>query len=170
VWRTCIGKIAAIQRSVVGVFYAGAKAMAESGSHHEFGRAFHTVKGSSDRGFGFVFATVLALLAAHNLWREGAAWRWEGTAAAIFLALALLRPAVLAPLNRAWQRLGLLLGHIVTPFVLGGLFFLVVTPVAMLARLAGKDFLRLRGDPVAETYWIVRDPPGPAPETMRDQF
>jgi hypothetical protein len=144
--------------------------MADPGSHNEFGRAFHTVKASTDRGFGFVFAAVLAILAAHNLWREGAAWWWEGAASAIFLVLALLRPALLAPLNRAWQRLGLLLGHIVTPFVLGGLFFLVVTPVAMLARLAGKDFLRLRADPTAETYWIVREPPGPDPETMRDQF
>ncbi len=144
--------------------------MAHSGSHNEFGRTFHTVKESSDRGFGLVFATALALLAAHDLWREGTAWRWEGTASVIFLALALLRPSVLAPLNRGWRRLSLLLGHIVTPVVLGGLFFLVVTPVAMLARLAGKDFLRLRGDPAAETYWIVRDPPGPEPETMRDQF
>ena len=76
---------------------AGAKATVESGSHNEFGRAFHTVKESSDSGFGFVFAAVLAVLAARNLWREGAAWRWEGTVSVFFLALALLRP--IAPIR-----------------------------------------------------------------------
>ena len=84
--------------------------------------------------------------------------------------MAWLRPALLAPLNRVWNKLGLLLGKIVSPIVLGALFFLVITPSAIIIRWMGKDLLNLRRDPKAESYWLVRDPPGPAPESINDQF
>ena len=87
-----------------------------------------------------------------------------------FVLLGLFRPLVLAPLNRVWTRLGLLLGKIVAPLTLGGLFFLVITPVAVILRWMGKDILHLRRNPIAVSYWILRDPPGPTPESIRDQF
>jgi hypothetical protein len=86
------------------------------------------------------------------------------------MAVALLRPNVLAPLNRIWTKLGLLMATVVSPIVLGLLFFIVVTPVGLLMRLVGKDPLRLRHDSGANSYWIVRQPPGPPGDTMRDQF
>ena len=79
-------------------------------------------------------------------------------------------PRVLAPLNRLWTRFGILLAKIVNPVVMAGVFFIAVTPIGLLMRLAGKDLLRLRYDSTAETYWIMRTPPGPPPDTMKNQF
>ena len=76
----------------------------------------------------------------------------------------------LAPLNKWWTKLGVLLYRIVSPVVLGLLFYLTVTPIALLLRLLGKDPLRLRRDPDGASYWIDRTPPGPAPESMKNQF
>lgn len=146
--------------------------MAKKGVHHEFGAgAGHgPVEGSSDRSFGLVFAAVFGLIGLYNLWHWGRAWPWLALIAAAFLAIALIRPAVLAPLNRVWMKLGLLLGAIVNPLVLGLLFFLVFTPMALLARLVGKDFLKLKRQPDAQSYWIAREPPGPEAASMKDQF
>jgi len=88
----------------------------------------------------------------------------------LFLLLAVLVPRVLAPANRLWTKFGLLLHHIVSPLALGVLFFLVVTPTGLLMRLFGKDPLRLRFDPAADSYWIKRDPPGPAADSLKNQF
>jgi hypothetical protein len=68
------------------------------------------------------------------------------------------------------RKLGLLLSRIVTPVVMGVVFFAVVTPVALILRVLGKDPLRLKLDPTAATYWIDRIPPGPSPESIKDQF
>ncbi|MBI1243533.1 MAG: hypothetical protein GC202_00875 [Alphaproteobacteria bacterium] len=91
-------------------------------------------------------------------------------ASAAFLAAALIYPRLLAPANRLWTKLGLLLYHVMNPLVMGLLFFTVITPMALVARALGKDFLRMRRDPAATSYWIFRDPPGPAPDTMKRQF
>ncbi len=142
------------------------------GVHHEFqaGGGHDETEGSSDRSFGFVFAAVFALIGLYNAWHAGRAWPWLGLIAVGFLGLALLRPAVLAPLNRLWMRFGLLLAAVVNPIVLGILFFLVFTPMALVARLVGKDFLKLKRQPQAKSYWIPREPPGPEPASMKDQF
>lgn len=142
------------------------------GVHHEFqvGAGHDDHEGSSDRSFGFVFAGFFALIGLYNAWHHGRGWPWLALVAAGFLAVALIRPAVLAPLNRLWMKFGLLLAMIINPIVLGILFFLVFTPMAFIARLVGKDFLRLKKQPEAKSYWIVRDPPGPEPVSMKDQF
>lgn len=129
-----------------------------------------TVQGSSDRSFGLVFAAVFAIIGLWPLIGDGAVRIWSLAVSLVFLALALLRPMVLAPLNRLWTRFGLLLHHIVNPIIMGLLFYLVVTPTGLVMRMLGKDLLRLRFDPQAKSYWIERQPPGPAPETMKDQF
>jgi hypothetical protein len=90
--------------------------------------------------------------------------------AGLFLATALLVPASLRPLNWIWFKFGLLLHKIVSPVVMGLLFFVTVTPIALLLRAGRKDMLRLKRDAKCDSYWIVRQPPGPAPETMKDQF
>ncbi len=127
--------------------------------------------GSSDRSFGLVFAVVFTIV---GLWPAvfgdgGLNW-WAVAVAGLFLALALLRPALLAPLNRAWTRFGLVLHRIVNPVIMGLIFYLVITPVALAMRLAGRDALRLRKSAAAESYWIDREPPGPAPDSMGDPF
>lgn len=128
------------------------------------------MQGSSDRAFGLVFATVFLLVALYPLlFGAGIRW-WAAVVAAVFGACAVAVPRLLAPLNRAWTRFGLVLHKIVSPVVLGIMFFGVILPTGLLMRLLGKDPLRLAFDPAAPSYWITRQPPGPAPESFPDQF
>jgi predicted membrane metal-binding protein len=143
--------------------------MATSQLHEDFSRDDH-VKAGSDRGFGFVFAGFFALVSALSWWRGHTGWRWALPLAALFLLVALVYPRILNPLNRLWLKLGLLLYKVVNPIVLGLLFFLTITPIGFLMRALGKDFLRLRLDGDAKSYWIERTPPGPPPQSMRNQF
>ncbi|MGH6931334.1 MAG: SxtJ family membrane protein [Dongiaceae bacterium] len=140
-----------------------------SDSHEDFDRE-EDVAHSSNRSFGLTFTAVFLVLAALSWWRDGDLWPYFGGIALGFLAAALLVPNVLARLNRLWARFGLLLHRVVNPVVMGLLFFLTITPIGLVMRLAGKDFLRLRFDPAAPSYWIDRVPPGPAPESMRNQY
>jgi len=137
--------------------------------HDDF-TAHETIKTSSNRTFGFVFAVVFVVLAVLPLF-NGAALRWWAMAVAVvLLCLALAVPQVLSPLNRAWTRLGFLLHRIMNPLILGVLFFLVVTPTAWIMRVLGKRPLTLDRDPNLSSYWVMRDPPGPEPESMKRQF
>jgi hypothetical protein len=138
-------------------------------SHEVFVRDEKIVTGS-DRSFGLVMALALAAVTALNAWHSGKLWPWTGGLAALFVAAALLRPAVLHPLNLVWLRFGLLLHRVVNPVVMALLFYGTVLPTGLVMRLMGKDLLRLKRQPDADSYWIVRQPPGPSPETMRDQF
>jgi hypothetical protein len=143
--------------------------MAKIHTHEEF-RANVEVRGSSERGFGITFGAVSLIVA---LWpvRSGQPPRvWVLAIAALFCLIAFTRPSLLRPLNLAWMRFGLLLARITNPLILGLLFYLVLTPMALILRLLGKDLLRLRRDPGAPSYWIERNPPGPEPESMANQF
>jgi uncharacterized membrane protein len=137
--------------------------------HEDFKRQ-HTIEKGSERALGLVLTAFFLIIGCLPLVGGDAVRGWAIIVAAAFLAAALLRPALLAPLNRIWTWFGLLLHRAVSPLVLGMLFFLVVTPVALLMRAFGKDPLRLRFDREAGTYWIERRPPGPAPDSMRNQF
>jgi hypothetical protein len=137
--------------------------------HESFDRD-EAVHGSSDRSFGFVFAAVFLAIALVPWAFGGRLQTWSLGVAAVFGVVALSAPRFLAPLNRLWLKLGLLLHRIVSPIVLGIMFFLVVTPIGLLMRAFGKDPLRLRFDRGAPTYWIPREPPGPPPDSFSDQF
>ena len=143
--------------------------MASGQTHENYTRDEH-VEGSSDRGFGQVFAGFFALVAAISWWRDGTGWHWMLPVAAIFLVIAYTVPSVLAPLNRLWMKFGLVLYKVMNPIVLGLLFFVTIMPIGLVMRAFGKDFLRLRPDRKATSYWIVRTPPGPPPRSMRNQF
>jgi len=134
-----------------------------SGNHAE-------PKMGSERNFGLVFAAVFAIISLWPLLSAEKARLWLLAIAAIFLAAAFVAPHTLAPLNRLWYRIGILLGKVVTPLVLGVLWFAVVTPVGLLMRLFGKDPLRLKREPAAKSYWIERSPPGPIAGSLKDQF
>jgi hypothetical protein len=144
--------------------------MADSGTTHESFDRTEPVQGSSDRAFGIVFTVVFALIGLWPLpWGNSVRW-WALGIAVVFLLAALINPKTLAPLNRAWMRFGLLLHKIVNPVIMGLVFFLTVTPTALIMRALGKDPLRRRLDKEATTYWIDRDPPGPDPDSMPRQF
>jgi Saxitoxin biosynthesis operon protein SxtJ len=125
---------------------------------------------ASERNLGVTFAVVLALIAALKFYRGDAAAVYWLAVAAVFLACAFLWTAPLRPLNIVWHRLGLLLFAVVSPIVMGVVFYTTVAPIGLLMRRSGKDPLRLKFDPAARSYWIERDPPGPAGEQMKNQF
>jgi len=143
--------------------------MATSQLHEDYSRDDH-VKAGSDRGFGLVFAGFFTLMSALSWWRGHTSWHWALPLAAVFLVVALVYPRILNPLNKLWLKFGLLLYKVVNPIVLGMLFFLTITPIGFVMRAFGKDFLRLKLDGGATTYWIDRTPPGPPPQSMRNQF
>ena len=138
-------------------------------THENFARD-EAVRGSSDRSFGIVFAVVFALVGLWPLTGDGAVRLWALVAAVAILVVAFVCPGILGPFNRAWTAFGLLLHRIVNPLVMGLIFYLAVTPTALIMRLLGKDPLRRRYDRAAATYWIEREPPGPEPGTMKQQF
>jgi hypothetical protein len=137
---------------------------------HEFQAREEVLKAASERGFGLVFASFCAIVAALSLYTSHPRWPWWLGAAAVFAVLAYVRPAILGPFNRLWTKLGLLLFKVISPVVLALIFFLCITPIGWIMRLAGKDILRLRFEPDIDTYWVSRQPPGPPPETLKNQF
>ena len=125
----------------------------------------------SNRSFGLLFAIVFLLVAGYSWFEQFTrAWVYFWLAlSGLFLFLTFMAPGILSPLNRAWYRLGLLMGKVVSPIVLGILFFIVISPVAIVTRLFGRDVLLLRKRNV-NSYWIERNPPGPQPESFKEQF
>ncbi len=124
----------------------------------------------SDRSFGLVFASAFAVIGLLPLVHAAPVRPWALALAALFLLAALVRPRILHPLNRVWAQFGAALHKIVSPVVLGLLFFAVVTPLAMLMRLLGKDPLRRGFDTGASSYWLKRDQPTPDARSLRRQF
>lgn len=137
---------------------------------HEAISRENEVQVGSDRSFGVVFSVFFTIVGLVPLVAGGGLRTWSLGVAGVFLGMAIAIPRVLHPLNVAWMTFGSILHRVVSPVVLGLLFFLTITPMAILIRVLGKDLLRLRFDRAAKTYWIARDPPGPPPVTMKNQF
>jgi len=137
---------------------------------HERLSAEDDTRSGSDRSFGIVFAVFFGLVALFPLLHGGHIRVWALPIAAVFAALAWLRPSLLAPLNRVWFRFGLLLHKVINPIILGLMFFAVLTPVAAITRLFGGKLLSLGYDKSLPSYWQRRSPPGPEPDTIRNQF
>lgn len=129
------------------------------------------VRLGSDRGFGITFAVIFALLGGYfTIFSPSAAGPWLLGIAGAFLTVAFMRPATLRPLNTFWFKFGLLLHKVVSPIVMGLMFFLVITPFAVVMKLAGRDHLRLKFNADQESYWVKREEPGPSPESFKKQF
>ena len=137
---------------------------------HEDLRRDDTIETSSDRFFGLLFFAVFLIIALWPLLKGRPVYPVPLGIALTFLAVALIVPRWLAPLNRLWMKFGELLHRIVSPVILGIMFFGVITPVALLLRLAGKDLLRTKFDRDATSYWIPREPPGPEKSSLKRQF
>src|ERR1700710_2142308 len=128
------------------------------------------VAGPSDRNFGFTMAAVFALIGGFGLYKGSSHTPIWLCIAAIFAGLTLWRPQSLNLANRAWLKLGLLMYRVVNPVIMAILFFGAILPIGLAMRLFGKDFLRLRWDRSASTYWLSRADPRPPSESMRQQF
>ena len=147
--------------------------MNQKQSLHENYRDDEPIRGGSDRAFGCAVGTVLMVIGAAKALMAGAV---TPVSLAIFapgaalLLLGIAAPSRLSGLNRLWLKLGEGLSRVVNPVVLAVLFFVVVTPMALIMRMAGKRPLRLAPDPEAASYWIAREPPEGGPSSMRRQF
>ena len=124
------------------------------------------IKISSNRSFGIVFFIVFALLALYPLSYSGEIRIWFVIISLIFLVLGLLNSKILTPLNKLWFKLGIFLGKIVSPIIMGIIFFLVVTPTGIIMRLLGKDVLNLKYNK-NQSYWIKKKGPK---SKMKNQF
>ena len=124
------------------------------------------IKISSNRSFGIVFFVVFLLIALYPLIYGGEIRIWSLIISIIFLILGLLNSEILAPLNKIWFKFGILLGRIVSPLIMGIIFFLVVTPIGFIMRLLGKDVLNLKYNK-NKSYWIEKNGPK---SKMKNQF
>lgn len=125
----------------------------------------------SNRSFGVLVAGALALFSAYAEYRGATILKvWGSLVAALALGLvAVVAPNLLTPFNKAWMKLGDLMGKVVSPLVLGVIFFVLITPIGLVSRLFGRDELRLKKTN-ASSYWIDRIPPGPAGDSFKNQF
>ena len=124
------------------------------------------IKISSNKSFGIVFFVVFLLIALYPLSYDGEIRLWSLIISVIFLILGLLDSKILAPLNKIWFKFGILLGKIVSPLIMGIIFFLVVTPIGLIMRLLGKDVLNLKYNK-NKSYWIEKNGPK---SKMKNQF
>jgi hypothetical protein len=143
--------------------------MMRQSTHESLAREEHATPGS-ERSFAIVMAVAIALLGSINWWRDGNVWPWLGGIAAFFVGFGCFCPTALRPLNWLWFKFGVLLHAVVNPIVMGLVFYGAVLPTGLVMRAMGKDLLRQKIEFDGNSYWIVRQPPGPAPETMKDQF
>ncbi len=124
------------------------------------------VKIGSNRSFGIVFCIVFLIIALYPLTNLGEIKIWALIISICFFILGLIKSTLLSPLNKLWFKFGIFLGKIISPLVMGLIFFLVVTPIAILMRLLGKDLLNLKFSN-NNTYWIEKNEPR---SKMKNQF
>ena len=116
------------------------------------------IKISSNRSFGIVFFIVFLLIALYPLTYSQDIRVWSTIISIIFLVLGLLNSKILTPLNKLWFKFGIFLGKIISPIIMGMIFFLVVTPIGLLMRLLGKDLINLKYNN-NKSYWIEKKGP-----------
>ena len=124
------------------------------------------IKIGSNRSFGIVFFVVFLIIATYPLIKDGELRLWSLIISIVFLFLGLVNSKVLDPLNKLWFKFGIFLGKIISPLVMGIIFFLVVTPIGLLMRLLNKDLLNLRFNNNG-SYWIEKTEPK---SKMKNQF
>lgn len=124
------------------------------------------IKLPTNRNFGLVFFIIFLFISLYPLLKNENIRYWSLTISLTFLILGIINSKLLTPLNKAWIKFGIFLGKIMTPIVMGLIFFLVVTPTSIILKIIGKDVLRLKKNK-SETYWLTKEE---AKSTMKDQF
>ena len=124
------------------------------------------IKISSNRSFGIVFFIVFLLISIYPLLNDDHLRIWSLIISIAFLILGLLNSKILFPLNKIWFKFGILLGKIISPLIMGLIFFVVVTPIGLLMRLFNKDLINLKFNK-SKSYWIEKNEPK---SKMKNQF
>ena len=127
---------------------------------------YNDIKISSNRSFGVVFFIVFLLIAFYPLLNNNEVRLWSLIISGLFLILGILNSKILSPLNKIWFKFGLLLGKIISPIIMGIIFFLVVTPIGFIMKLLGKDLINLKFNN-EKSYWIEKSGPK---SKMKNQF
>ena len=126
----------------------------------------NNIKISSNKSFGTVFFVVFLIIAIYPSINGGELRIWSLIISIIFLFLGLLNSKILNPLNTLWFKFGIFLGKISSPFIMGVIFFFVVTPIGLIMKLLGKDLLNLKYNR-NKSYWIEKNEPK---SKMKNQF
>ena len=124
------------------------------------------IKIGSNRSFGIVFFVVFLIIATYPLINGDELRLWSLIISIVFLFLGLVNSKILNPLNKLWFKFGIFLGKVISPLIMGIIFFLVVTPIGILMRLLNKDLLNLKFNN-SSTYWIEKTEPK---SKMKNQF
>ena len=124
------------------------------------------VKLSSNRSFGIVFFVVFLLIALYPLTKNQDIRLWSLFISLIFLFLGLIKSKILSPLNKIWFKFGIFLGKVISPLIMGLIFFSVVTPIGLIMRMLGKDLINLKYNK-NKSYWIEKSGPK---SNMKNQF
>ena len=124
------------------------------------------IKISSNRNFGIVFFVVFLVVAIYPLINSNEIQIWSLILSLLFLILGLINSKILTPLNKLWFKFGIFLGKIISPLVMGIIFFFVVTPIGFIMRLLSKDILNLKYNN-ENSYWIKKTGPK---SKMKNQF
>ena len=127
----------------------------------------YNIKISSNRSFGIVFFAVFLFIALYPITYSEDIRIWSLIISFIFIILGLLNSKILTPLNKLWFKFGVILGKIISPIIMGIIFFLVVTPIGLIMKVLGKDLLRLKYNKKDNTYWIEKNGPK---SKMKNQF
>ncbi len=125
------------------------------------------IKIGSNKSFGIVFFLFFLIISLYPYFLNNSEIRiWSLILSFIFLILGLLNSSLLSPLNKIWFKFGIILGNIVSPIIMGLIFFIIVTPTALILKIFRKDILNLRKNN-SVTYWIKRSGPK---SKMKNQF
>ena len=127
---------------------------------------YNDIKISSNRSFGVVFFIVFLLIAFYPLLNNNEVRLWSLIISGLFLILGILNSKILSPLNKIGFKFGLILGKIISPIIMGIIFFLVVTPIGFIMKLLGKDLINLKFNN-EKSYWIEKSGPK---SKMKNQF
>ena len=126
----------------------------------------NNIKISTNRSFGIVFFLFFLILGLYPLFKNGDIRIWSIAVSIVFLILGLLNSKILSPLNKAWFKFGIILGNLVSPIVMGIVFFVIVTPTSLIMRVLGKNLLNLKKNN-KKTYWVVKSK---IKSKMKNQF
>ena len=124
------------------------------------------IKISSNKSFGVVFFLFFLIVSIYPLFKDGNIRVWSIIVSIIFLILGLLNSRILTPLNKLWFKFGILLGNIVSPIIMGLVYFVIVTPTSFIMRILGKNLLNLK-KVNKKTYWVERSK---VKSKMKNQF
>ena len=113
------------------------------------------IKIGSNKSFGIVFFTVFFIISIWPLLSANEIRYWSLVISVVFLILGIINSKILTPLNKVWFKIGILLGNIISPIIMGIIFFLVVTPTSLIMKILGKDLLNLKKN-TKNSYWIEK--------------